>query len=129
VSPQTLCLPSLKRLIKPDLTVSIPNTRTQVSCPGGGGTCITTRDFTVTNAGSVNVLTSFTVLVHADPGQTKTLTVPSLAAGTSVPLTAQLGPDNNCYDPDCTVSVTVDSGNAVAEANEANNTATRTDRG
>jgi CARDB len=129
VSPRTLCLPSLKRLIKPDLTVSIPNTRTQVSCPGGGGTCITTRDFTVTNAGSVNVLTPFTVLVQADPGQTKTLTVPSLAAGASVPLTAQLGPDNNCYDPDCTVSVTVDSGNAVAEANEANNTATRTDRG
>lgn len=130
VSPQTLCLPSLKRLIKLlDLTVSIPNTRTRVSCPGGGGTCITTRDLTVTNAGSVNVPTPFTVLVQADPGQKTTLTVPSLAAGTSVPLTAQLGPDGNCYDPDCTVSVMVDSGNAVAEANEANNTATRTDPG
>jgi hypothetical protein len=129
VSPQTLCLPSLKRLIRPDLTVSIPNTRTQVSCPGGGGTCITKRDFTVTNASSVGVLTPFTVLVQADPGQTTTLTVPGLAAGASIPLTAQLGPDGNCYDPDCTVSVTVDSGNAVAEANEANNTATRTDLG
>ena len=88
-----------------------------------------TRDFTVTNASSVNVLTPFTVLVQADPGQKTTLTVPSLAAGASVPLTANLGPDNNCYDPDCTVSVTVDSGNAVAEANETNNTATRTDLG
>jgi hypothetical protein len=129
VSPQTLCLPSLKRMVKPDLTVSIPNTRTQVSCPGGGGTCITTRDFSVTNASSVSVLTPFTVLIQADPGLMKTITVPSLAAGTSVPLTAQLGPGGNCYDPDCTVSVTVDSGNAVAEANEANNTATRTDMG
>jgi hypothetical protein len=130
VAPQTLCLPSLKRLIVlPDLTVSIPNARTQVSCPGGGGTCITSRDFTVTNASSVNVTTPFTVLVEADPAQTTTLTVPGLAAGTSLPLTAQLGPDGNCYDPDCTVTVTVDSGNAVAESNEANNTATRTDPG
>lgn len=130
VSPERLCLPSLKRLNElPDLTVSIPNTRTQVSCPGGGGTCITTRDFTVTNASSVNVLTPFTVLVQADPGQKTTLSVPSLAAGASVHLTANLGPDNNCYDPDCTVSVTVDYGSAVAEANETNNTATRTDPG
>jgi len=130
VSPERLCLPSLKRLNELlDLTVSIPNTRTQVSCPGGGGTCIVTRDFTVTNASSVSVLTPFTVLVQADPGQKTTLTVPSLAAGASVPLTANLGPDNNCYDPDCTVSVTVDSGNVVAEANETNNTDTRTDRG
>jgi hypothetical protein len=131
VSPQTLCLPSLKRLNElPDLTVSIPNTRTLVSCSGGGGTCITTRDFTVTNASSVNVTTPFTVLVEADPGQKTTLSVPSLAAGASVPLTATLGPGNNCYGPGgCTVSVTVDDGNAVVEANETNNTATRTDPG
>jgi hypothetical protein len=130
VSPERLCVPSLKRLNElPDLTVSIPNTRTLVSCPGGGGTCITTRNFTVTNASSVNVLTPFTVLVQADPGQKTTLSVPSLAAGASVALTATLGPDNNCYDPDCSVSVTVDSGSAVAEANETNNTATRTDPG
>jgi CARDB len=130
VSPERLCLPSLKRLNElPDLTVSIPNTRTQVSCPGGGGTCITTRDFIVTNASSVNVVTPFAVLVQADPGQKTTLSVPSLAAGASVTLSANLGPDNNCYDPDCTVSVTVDSGSAVAEANETNNVATRTDPG
>ena len=62
-------------------------------------------------------------------GRRRRSTVPSLAAGASVPLTANLGPDNNCYDPDCTVSVTVDSSSAVAEANEMNNTATRTDPG
>ena len=129
VAPQTLCLPSLKRLVLPDLTVSIPNTRTQVSCPGGGGTCITTRTFTLTNTSSVNVTTSFDVLVEADPAQTKTVTVPGLAAGASLPLTEQLGPDGNCYNGDCTVSVTVDSGNAVGESNEVNNTATRTDPG
>jgi hypothetical protein len=130
VSPQKLCLPSLKRLNElPDLTVSIPNTRTQVSCPGGGRPSIKKQDFTVTNASLVNVPAPFTVLIQADPGQKTTLTVSSLAAGASVPLTATLGPDNNCYDPDCTVSVTVDSGSAVAEANETNNTDTRTDPG
>jgi subtilase family serine protease len=77
----------------------------------------------------VNVVTPFAVLVQADPGQKTTLSVPSLAAGASVTLSANLGPDNNCYDPDCTVSVTVDSGSAVAEANETNNVATRTDPG
>jgi hypothetical protein len=131
VQPQTLCLPSLKRLVvaRPDLTVSIPSTRTQVSCPTGGGSCITTRDFTVSNIGSANVTTPFDVLVKADPGQSKAITVPSLAAGASVSLTVQLGPDGNCYDPDCTVVVEADSADVVAESNESNNTATRTDLG
>ena len=130
VEPQTLCLPSLKRVITgPDLTVSIPNTRTEVLCPGGPGTCVTTRTYTVTNAGSVNVTASFDVLVEADPGQSKAITVPGLAAGASLALSQSLGPDGNCYDPDCTVTVTVDAGNAVAEVNEANNTATETDKG
>jgi hypothetical protein len=131
VVPQTLCLPSRKRVVPtlPDLTVTIPNTRTDVSCPGGAGTCITTRTFTITNPSSVNVATPLDVLAQADPGQSKTITIPGLAAGASLALTQQWGPAGNCYDPDCTVTFTVDSGNAVAESNEANNTATRTDLG
>ena len=131
VSPQTLCLPSLKRVVnpRPDLMVTIPNTRTLVSCPTGSGSCITTRDFVVTNAGSANVTTAFDVLIQADPAQKTTITVPALAAGASLTLTASLGPDGNCYDPDCTVSVTVDSANVIVESNETNNTATRTDLG
>jgi hypothetical protein len=131
VVPQTLCVPSLKRVVPtlPDLTVTIPNTRTDVSCPGGPGTCITTRTFTITNPSSVNVATPFDVLAEADPGQSKTITIPALAGGASLALTQQWGPAGNCYDPDCTVTITVDSGNAVAESNETNNTATRTDIG
>ena len=130
-TPQTLCVPSLKRVVPtlPDLTVTIPNTRTDVSCPGGGGTCITTRTFTITNAGSVNIATPFDILAQADPGQSKTTTVPALAAGASLAVTQQWGPGGNCYDPDCSVTITVDSGNAITESNEANNTATRTDLG
>jgi hypothetical protein len=130
-APQTLCVPSLKRVVPtlPDLTVTIPNTRTDVQCPGGAGTCITTRTVTITNSSAVAVTTPFDVLAQADPGQSKTITVPALAAGASLPLTQQWGPAGNCYDPDCTVTVTVDSGNAITESNETNNTATRTDLG
>jgi hypothetical protein len=130
VAPQTLCVPSVKRVnVLPDLTVSIPNTRTDVQCPGGPGTCVTTRTYTVTNPSTVDVATPFDVTVQADPGQSKTITIPALAAGASLTLTQQLGPAGNCYDPDCTVIVTVDVGNAVAESNETNNQATRTDIG
>jgi hypothetical protein len=130
-TPQTLCVPSLKRVVPtlPDLTVTIPNIRTDVSCPGGAGTCITTRTFTISNPSAVNVTTPFDVLAQADPGQSKTITVPALAAGASLAVTQQWGPAGNCYDPDCTVTITVDSGTAIAESNETNNTATRTDLG
>jgi subtilase family serine protease len=37
-----------------------------------------------------------------------------------------LGPGGNCYDPDCTVSVAVDTGNTVDETNEGNNVDTYT---
>ena len=77
----------------------------------------------------MNVTASFDVLVEADPGQSKAITVPGLAAGANLALSQSLGPDGNCYDPDCTVTVTVDVGNAVAEVNEANDTATRTNKG
>lgn len=127
--PDWLCVPSLKRLAtRPDLTVAIANAPTQVSCPVGTR-CITTVNFTVTNAGSVAVTTPFQVLVEADPGQSRTVAVAGLGTGASQSFTEQLGPAGNCYDPDCTVRVTVDSGNTVPESNEANNSASRTDGG
>ena len=129
-SPQTLCLPSLKRLItKPDLTVSIANRRTLVACPGGPGTCTMIVTFTVTNLSPVPVTTAFDVLVQADPSQKATLTIPSFPGAASRTIAQALGPDNNCYDPDCTITVTVDDGNAVSESNETNNSDTRTDKG
>ena len=101
----------------------------QVSCPGGAGTCVTTVNFTVTNASSTAIATAFDVLVQADPGVSKTITISGLAAGASSTLSQALGPDGNCFDPDCTVKVTVDSGNVVVESNEANNVATATSIG
>jgi subtilase family serine protease len=66
---------------------------------------------------------------QADPGQLKTIGVGALAGGASQSFGEQLGPNGNCYDPDCTVRVTVDSTNAIQESNETNNVATRTDPG
>ena len=88
-----------------------------------------TVTFTIRNLSPVGVTTPFDVLVQADPSQKAALTIPSLPGGASRTLAQALGPDNNCYDPDCTVTVTVDDGNAVMESNEANNSDTRTDIG
>jgi CARDB len=124
VSAKVLCLPSLKRLLpprRPDLTPKIDQTSLKVACTAGAGTCTTTFSFTVTNAGAA-ASGAFDVLATADPGQTKTLSVPGLAAGASTTLSASFGPAGNCFDPDCTVMVTADSGNVVVESNEANNT-------
>ena len=125
ITAKLLCLPSLKRLVpptRPDLTPKIDQSSLAVNCTAGAGTCVTKFSFTVTNAGG-SASGPFDVLAKADPGQSKTLSVAGgLAAGASTTLTASFGPAGNCFDPDCTVSVTADSGNVVTESNEANNT-------
>ena len=129
-APQTLCLPSLKRVItKPDLTVSIANQRAQVLCPGGPGTCTMTRhvhDHEPEPGGRDHAVRRPRASRPGAEGDLHGLELPGAATRT---FGQPLGPDNNCYDPDCTVTVTVDDGNAVTESNEANNSDTRTDIG
>ena len=131
ITAKLLCLPSLKRVVppsRPDLTPKIDQASLTVQCTAGAGTCTTKYAFTVTNAGTA-ASGPFDVLATADPGQTQTLSVAGLAAGASTTLSASFGPAGNCFDPDCTVAVTADSGNVVAESNEANNTDTFTKPG
>jgi hypothetical protein len=128
VTAKLLCLPSLKRLVpprRPDLTPKIDQASLAVTCTAGPGTCTTKFAFTVTNAGAA-ASGAFDVLATADPGQTQTLSVAGLGAGASTTLSASFGPAGNCFDPDCTVAVTADSGNVVTESNESNNTDTFT---
>jgi hypothetical protein len=128
----SICLPSVKRLVaprRPDLTVAIDKTHNpSVSCNTSG--CVTTVTFTVSNIGAADVTIPYTILVEADPSLAVSKTVPGplpvLAGAPGQTLSVQVGPAGACYDPDCTVRVTVDSGNAVAESNEANNTDTFT---
>ena len=131
IAATRLCLPSLKRVVpprRPDLTAKIDQTSLTVRCTGAAGTCTTTFSFTVTNIGAA-ASGAFDVLATADPSQTKTLPVGGLAAGASTTLSVSFGPAGNCFDPDCTVTVEADSGNVVAESNEANNTDTFTKPG
>jgi len=132
------CVPSHKRLILPDLTVAIPHTRIPVSCTGTPVKCTTTVKFTISNVGAAPVAagTSFDVLLEADPNlsvsKTVAITIPAsgLPPGGSLPMQAvALPPGASCFDPDCTVQATVDSGHVVPESNEANNTDTFTEVG
>jgi hypothetical protein len=104
----------------PDLKVQSIS-RPQVSCPGGQGTCVTVVSVKIANvgageAGAFNVRTVF------DPVQSVVVNqaVPGLVVGEQT-LTVTTPPGGNCFDPDCTICVTVDSGNTVTESDEGNN--------
>ena len=107
---------------KPDLVVSkIENL--DVGCPEGAGTCVTQVNVTISNIGSADA-TAFNTKVVFDPAQTLTVNKASsggLAAGASQSFTVKSPRDGNCFDPDCTVCVTVDDEDDVLESNEANN--------
>ena len=95
----------------------------QVSCPGGGGTCVTTVTYTIANVGPGNA-GPFQTQVVMDPGASVVVNqsvAGGLGAGATLNLTATSPPGGNCFDPDCTICVTVDSGKAVEECKEDNN--------
>jgi CARDB protein len=106
---------------QPDLTVR-DITNISVSCPGGGGTCVTTAKVTIENL-NATAAGPFTTKSVFDPGQSVSVNTPSagLAGGTTLSFTVTTPPGGNCFDPDCTVCVTVDSANTVSETNEGNN--------
>jgi hypothetical protein len=108
----------------PDLIVQqIDPDLLKVQCPSGAGSCVTTATFTIANVGVGNAGT-FSVRVVCDPSQSVVVTQPmpaGLGAGATQVLTVTTPPGGNCFDPDCTVCVTVDSTNTVIESNEGNN--------
>ncbi len=107
----------------PDLIVQDIDLNTlTVDCPGGQGTCVTKVSFTIANVGSGDA-GAFNIRIVFDPAQSVVVTqsVNGLAAGAVQTFTVTTPPGRNCFDPDCTVCVTVDSDNSVVESNEANN--------
>lgn len=105
----------------PDLVVSSIDA-IAVACPGGGGTCVTTVTFTIANVGGSDA-GSFEVRGVMDPASSVTVTqsVAGLSAGATMSVTLISPPGGNCFDSDCNVCITVDSGAVVSESNEANN--------
>jgi subtilase family serine protease len=92
---------------------------------------VTTVTFEVRNLGTADS-GSFDVLVEADPqlSVTKTVNVSGLAGGASQVFETPVSSESDCYDDlDCTVRVTVDSGQVVTESDETNNVRERTDEG
>lgn len=85
-------------------------------------TCVTRVSFTVENTG-IKDAGSFTIRVVFDPSQSVVVTqaVVGLEAGASRSFTVKSPPGRNCFDPDCSVCITVDSENKVTEADEKNN--------
>jgi hypothetical protein len=108
----------------PDLTVrDIDLGSLKVDCPTGAGSCITQVDFTVANVGTADA-GPFRVLSAFDPAQgtaVDTNVAGGLAAGAAQTLTATTTPGGNCFDPDCTICVTVDHTGSVPESDEGNN--------
>lgn len=91
------------------------------TCPGGAGTCVTTVRFSVANIGAA-AAGPFDSKAVFDPGKADTVPEPvGLGFGLSKSFTATSPAGKSCFDPDCTVCVTVDSGNAVVESDETNN--------
>ncbi len=92
-----------------------------VSCPGGPGTCVTTVSYTVANLGAGDA-GSFSARANIDPAVVIDQAFPAgLAAGASQAVPVVTPPDGNCFDPDCTVCVTVDPKDEVKECKEDNN--------
>lgn len=108
----------------PDLIVqSIDLSNLNVDCPGGAGTCVTTVTFTVANIGTDDT-GAFNIRIILDPAGGVELNefVPGgLGAGDFLTITVDSPPGGNCYDPDCTVTIAVDSDNNVEECDEDNN--------
>ncbi len=99
--------------------------RPDVSCPGGGGTCVTKVDVVVANIGAGDA-GPFSVRTILDPAQSVIVNSPvaGLPHGQQHTVAVTTPPGGNCFDPNCDISATADSGNTVAECNEGNNTLT-----
>jgi hypothetical protein len=99
-----------------------------VDCPGGGGTCVTTVDYTVANIGTDDA-GPFDVQALLDPNQSVATAFGGLSAGADQTVTISTPPGGNCFDPDCSITVRADSNDDVRECNEDNNTLSDTSLG
>ena len=114
---------------RPDLTVlDILMDTLRVDCSSASGGCVSRVDVKIANIAPVQA-GPFATETTLDPSQSVVVTRQSpggLAAGASEMFSVTTPSGGNCFDPDCTVCVTVDSASAVIESDEANNDLCRT---
>ena len=107
----------------PDLLIrDFDASQLSVDCYDWSETCVARVNFTVENVGTKDA-GSFTIRVVFDPAQSVVVTqaVVGLEAGASRIFTIKSPPGRNCFDPDCSVCITVDNENTVTESDEKNN--------
>ena len=106
----------------PDLVVEeIVLTAIDVEC--SISECFTTTVFTIANVGDEDA-GAFNIRIIMDPSasvEVNETIAGGLEAGSSLTLTVTGPSGGNCFDPDCTISITVDSNDAVEECDENNN--------
>jgi hypothetical protein len=102
----------------PDL-IPLPDPKTGFCKRDAQGNLIVT----VKNQGSADAGASTTTVVFA-PGGTFSRPTPPIPAGGSVNVSFPI--PGQCFDPDCSFRIIVDSSNQVTESNETNNTASGT---
>ncbi|MFW6182600.1 MAG: CARDB domain-containing protein [Chloroflexota bacterium] len=92
------------------------------SCPEGPGSCVAEVSFTVVNLGG-DLTDSFAIRVALDPDQSVIVTekLSGLREGEAQRLFITTPPGDNCFDPDCTICVFVDSESVINESDEGNN--------
>ena len=87
-------------------------------------------DYTVANVGSEDA-GPFDVQALLDPNQSVVVdrAFSGLPAGADQTVTISTPPGGNCFDPDCSITVTADSNAAVRECDENNNALSETTGG
>jgi len=105
----------------PDLTVSVDSSSIYSSCTDSTcATSVTYVSFTIDNLTST-AAGSFTVSIEASFGASRSFSVSGLAGGASRTFQDEALPPGDYCSSDCTVTVTVDSDDEVAESREDNN--------
>jgi hypothetical protein len=104
--------------------------RPRVDCPKGAGSCVTRVDYSISNIGNA-ASGPFEAEATLDPRQSVRVAdmLANLLPGQSRTVNVTTPPGGNCFDPDCTVTVTVDTSNRVAECREDNNKKQETTQG
>jgi hypothetical protein len=103
---------------KPDLNVNLDPSGVSSQCDSG--VCHISADFTVRDLTTVPVRKPFSVLVQAGRSS-RSETLDAIAGNAKVPLHVDLPVGGNCFNPDCTIQITVDPKHRISEVDEANN--------
>ena len=110
-----------------DLTITLPSP-IRVDCPDGQGSCVHTIEVEIANLGGADA-GAFNVSIETDNDLIANESISGLSMGATQTFVVKLGPGDNCFNPNCKVTATVDDGDTIPEIDETNNVDVREDLG